>query len=70
MSAAIVIAALIPSYLAAGIALLLGLGWVTSLALLIGMGMAITLLLGMCTGRRSTSTDRVVDVGQALPRHS
>ncbi len=44
MGFSIVFAAAIPAYLAAGVALLMGAGWLVALAVLSGTGIALTLL--------------------------
>jgi hypothetical protein len=70
MSGVAIIAATIPAYLAAGIALLLGMGWVASLTLMIGTGVAITLGMGACLTLRSSQNDPAADLGQAIRAQS
>jgi hypothetical protein len=55
MGAAVVIAASLAAYLAAGIALALGAGWGTALLVLVVTGTGLTLLLGLAAARHPES---------------
>ena len=52
MGVTIVVAAAIPAYLAGGIALLMGAGWLVALGVLSGTGIALTLILTLAAVAR------------------